>query len=530
MLQRQTQTAAFWRDQFEVTAEDLDFLFALLLDSQSPKLLSSLSEALIEEYVRKENAKIETELTKGDVYTPQGQFKKGQTLVFPALDFKVAKVTGVRKGHNPEHGEFDVMSVQFEKSKDETEFAFNLATPHVLNQTNGQSLLSNESLLSAEEIYELYQDEIEECMLAAFEDSDRSSEFVEVNNNWMLSDMLTEVNSGHLNITEAMIDMAAKPLESRELLAELDLDSNANEAMQVLSLNHALSKDERFDMVGSGEKSLWFLRRLEPSEALEIPLLLRPTQPTYNRGLLSVELLQLEWELDDEWGESSLSSELPSIVPSTNFTLVYPHRRSGTLPINGRTRSFFPIGERGRSIVDIIDGRWGTRMTGWVVHEGRYVTGLAKWMESHALPVGAQITLERTNNPNEVVIDYRTRRAKREWTRVATADLDKMKLTFESSKVQIACEYDENLIVSENESGPIGQLCVLLNQNRVELPQIVSDLMPELAKLNPNGTVHVKTVYSAANMLRRCPPGPVFFSLISNRKFVDVGGGFFALG
>jgi len=294
--------------------------------------------------------------------------------------------------------------------------------------------------------------------------------------------MLTEVNDGHMNITEALIEMSGKPLEPSELLAELDLDSNANESMQVLSLNHALSQDKRFDMVGSNEKSLWFLRRLEPSEALDTPILLRPTQPTYNRGLLSVELLQLEWEIDDEWGESSLSSELPAIVPSTNFTLIYPHRRSGTLPINGRTRSFFPVGESGRSTIDIIDGRWGTHMTGWVVHEGRYVTGLAKWMEDHALPVGAQITLERTNNPSEVVIDFRTRRAKREWSRVATADLDKMRLNFELNKVQIACEYDENLIVSENDPGAIGQLCVLLNKNRVELTQIVADLVPELAQ------------------------------------------------
>lgn len=529
MLQRQTQTAAFWRDQFEVSAEDLDFLYNLLLDSQSPQRLSALSEAVIQEYIRKENSKIETELTKGDVYIPQGQFKAGQTLVFPALDFRVANVTDVRSGHNPEHGEFDVISVEFTDTKDAREFATNLKTPHVLNQTNGQNLLNNESLLSSEEIYELYRDEIDECMLAAFEDSDRSEEFVEVNNNWMLADMLTNVNDGHINIAEAMIEMAAKPLSPRELLAELDLDSNANESMQVLSLNHAMSQDDRFDMVGSGDTPLWFLRRLEPSEALETPILLRPTQPTYNRGLLSVELLQIEWELDDEWGESSLSSELPAIVPSTNFVLIYPHRRSGTLPINGRTRSFFPYGESGRSTVDIIDGRWGTRMTGWVVHEGRYVTGLAKWMEDHALPVGAQITLERTNNANEVVIDYRTRRAKREWSRMATADLDNMRLNFEPSKIQIACDFDENLIVSENDPGSIGQLCVLLNQNRVELTQIVADLMPELSKLNPNGTVHVKTVYSAANMLRRCAPGPVFYSLISNRKFVDVGGGFFAI-
>jgi hypothetical protein len=54
-------------------------------------------------------------------------------------------------------------------------------------------------------------------------------------------------------------------------------------------------------------------------------------------------------------------------------------------------------------------------------------------------------------------------------------------------------------------------------------------LVPELVALNPQGTVHAKTVYSAANMLRRCAPGPVFFALISNRKFRDVGGGNFAL-
>ena len=68
-----------------------------------------------------------------------------------------------------------------------------------------------------------------------------------------------------------------------------------------------------------------------------------PSIPEYNRSILSVELLQIEWELDDEWGESTLSSELPSVVPSTTLNLIYPHRRVGTLPLNGRTRSFFPV-------------------------------------------------------------------------------------------------------------------------------------------------------------------------------------------
>lgn len=529
MLQRQTQTASFWRDEFEVKPEDLDFIYNLLIDNQSPQKLDELAKVLIGEYLRKENAKIDTELSKGEVYQPQASFKIGQTLVFPAKDFAVGEVTETRGGHNPEHGDFVVIKVHFPETEMNQEFASSLTSPHILNQTNGEGALGDEGLMTTEEIYELYQGEISDAILFALEEGPRSNDFVDVNGYWLLADMLTEIHVGHLNIAEALIDVAAEPIPSAKIIAELDLKSSVVESMQVLSLNHALSQDERFDMVGTDDEFLWFLRRLEPVEALDVPILLRPTQPTYNRSLLSVELLQIEWELDDEWGESSLSSELPSIVPTTTLTLCYPHRRCGTLPLNGRTRSFFPQNKLGRSAVTLIDGRWGNRMQGWVVHESRYVTGLAKWMEEHAIPVGSQITLERTSKPNEIVVDYRTRRAKREWSRMATADLESLKLHFEMSKVQVACEYDEALIVSESDPGPIGQLRVLLNQNRVELTRIVEDLMPELTKLNPQGTVHVKTVYSATNMLRRSAPGPVFYALISNRKFRDLGNGFFGM-
>lgn len=435
----------------------------------------------------------------------------------------------IREGKNPEHGFFDVLMVEFAGLHQKREFAAGLQTPHHLNETNGSNILSDSTLLSAEEIYDLYQAEIDESLLFALEESDRSDDFVEVGGNWLLSDMLAEIHVGHLNIAEAVIEVAGKPLEIKQLLSELDLDTNTTEAMQILSLNHALEQDNRFDLVGTERGFVWFLKRLEPPEAVDIPIILRPTQPIYNRALLSVELLQIEWELDDEWGESSLSSELPAIVPSTGLTLTYPHRQAGTIPLNGRTRNFFPVSQSSRSLVTLLDGRWGTRMTGWVVYEGRYVTGLSKWMEDHALPVGASITLERTNNQNEIVVDFRTRRPKREWARIATPDLSQQILRFEMNKVPISCEYDEHLIVAESESRSINQLRLMLNQNRVELTRIVEDLVPELTKLNPQGTVHVKTVYSAANMLRRCAPGPVFYAMISNRKFRDVGSGYFAL-
>jgi hypothetical protein len=531
VLQRPTQTAAFWRDHFEVTADDAEFLYQLLLEGQKPMRLEELASALITEYLRRENARIEQELGKGALYIPKQRYKVGQTVVFTSMEFAVGEVVDVRPGQNPEHGEFEVIKVQFGDKQKPREFAAALQSPHRLNQVNGDRLLHDDALLSAEEIYRLYQSDIEESLLFALEESDRSDSFVCVDGAWLLADMLAEVHIGHLNIAEAMIEMNAKPLSAHQLLGEVDLDSNVSATMRITSLNYALGKDERFARLNDSNGVLWFLRRMEPAEVQSVPMALRYRPVSYNRALLSVEMLQLEWELDDEWGESSLSTAVPSVVPSTSLMLIYPHRRHGTLPLSGRTRSFFPQAENGVTPVTLVDGRWGARYEGWVVHEGRYVAGLAKWMEDHQIPVGAYITIERSQSQasNEVVVDFRTRRPKREWARIAQPDLDKVVLNFEMNKVQVACEYDEMMIVAEQNPDALDELAQLVQQRGIDVSQIVAQVTPELIKLNPQGTVHAKSVYSAVNMILRTPPGPVFFALLSNRRFRDVGNGMFAL-
>ncbi|MCB0108046.1 MAG: hypothetical protein KDE53_19120, partial [Caldilineaceae bacterium] len=295
MLQRQTQTATFWRDQFDVQNDDIEFLYNLLLDTQGPLTLAQLATALIEEYLRQEEAKIRSELSKGAVYMPKEQFAVGQKVVFPALDFTVGEVIGVRDGQNPEFGDFKVIKVQFEEGQ--REFASSLAR-HRLNQGNGNNMLDEDALLSAVEIYSLYQEEINDSLLYALEEGDRHQDFVEVDNAWLLADMLADIHVGYLNIAEAMIEVQAKPLKTSQLLTEVDLDGTMNPVMRTISLDHALSNDSRFDRVTSNGESLWFLRRLEPEPVLSTPSLLRYSPIPYNRALLSVELLQIEWELD----------------------------------------------------------------------------------------------------------------------------------------------------------------------------------------------------------------------------------------
>jgi hypothetical protein len=117
---------------------------------------------------------------------------------------------------------------------------------------------------------------------------------------------------------------------------------------------------------------------------------------------------------------------------------------------------------------------------------------------------------------------------KREWARFARVEPNPNRLRFEMNKVQVTCEYDEYLIVAAEEVEPIDALASGLT-DEVALNQTVEQVVLELTKLSPQGTVHAKTVYSAVNMVRRSPPGPIFYALISNRNFQDVGNGYFAL-
>ena len=291
MLQRPTQTAAFWRDQFEVTADDTEFLYQLILEKQQPIPLETLATALIEEYLRRENIRIAQELSKGAIYMPQQRYKAGEHVVFPALEFAVGEVLQVRPGQNPEHGDFEVIQVRFGEQQKLREFASHLQSPHRLNQLDSERMLRDRALLSAAEIYQLYQTEIEESLLFALEEGPRQAAFVEVNNAWLLADLLAEVPVGQLNIAEALIEMQGRPLSVDQLLEEVEVDHNVSHAMRVTSLNHALGQDARFAPLNTRTGSLWFLRRLEPAEVQATPLLLRYRPTPYNRSLLSVQML-----------------------------------------------------------------------------------------------------------------------------------------------------------------------------------------------------------------------------------------------
>jgi hypothetical protein len=524
VIQRKTQTPEYW-NTFTLTQADAEFLQNLLLDAEQPITLEALAVALVTERCRREDAELRSEFGRGSLYQPKKSFKVGEKVIFPSLDFRLGEVIDLRPGQNPEYGEFDVVTVDFGPDRRQRSFASRLAAPHKLNAEMPDLLASADTRTPAELLSGVaaHVPALLEAQLS------QQPEFASFENRWLSRSLLADIHVGHLNITEAAIEMRSAPVETKALLAELELPAEIKPEVQAFSLNSALAADARFDQVGAGEQRAWFLRRIEPIEALQMPEPLRYAAIDYARNAVPHDLLQTEWELDDEWSDD-MPVEPASIranLPSTTLLLIHPHLISGTLPLNKHTRPFFPRGYGERTIVTLIDGRWGQRFTGWVVHGGRYVAGLRPWFEQHKLPAGAYIVLERRDNSGEIVVDFKPKRMRREWMR--KAQVVDGRLDIQLRKGEVACEYDEQMIIGDERPEELAKLRASVEFARLPLNDVVYEVFSDLAGLSQTGSVHAKTVYSAVNLVRRCPPAPIFATIAVDSRIQSIGDGLYRL-
>jgi len=521
VIQRRTQTASYWQEELSIGPKDISYLYGLILDAAEPFGLPSLVKALIERHCRQEEELIQAELDKGRVYQPSDKYEVGEPIIFPVFDYALATVVGTRKGRNPEYGEFTVVQVEFEEDGEVREFASQLQGEHRLNRDDGnQDVATPADLMDAEQLYDLYGEVAGENLLTALKDH---SEFIEVRGEWFLKDLLAEVDLGRRNIAEALIEIKSMPLPPAEIVPQLDLPKEIPEEIRTFSVNYALAEDARFDNVGDGGRDIWYLRRLTPGEVVDPPERLIVDDVPYDRREIAEELLLIEREIDDEGsGEEVMGPSRP--LYRTTISLIYPHWRCGTLPLTVRTRGLFPESENHHTPVILVDGQSGDKMQGWVVHGEAFVYGLADWYERYELPVGAFIKLERTRDPRVINVDFEARRLKRLWGKVAVAQ--GTNLVFQVRKLPVSCEYDDQLTIAEDNSRMIDRLWDRVHTRGDGLLQIMLRVMPELIKLSPQATVHAKAIYSAVNVLKRVPPGPIFALLSTEPCFVAMGGGY----
>ena len=234
------------------------------------------------------------------------------------------------------------------------------------------------------------------------------------------------------------------------------------------------------------------------------------------RGLLA--------EIDDEATDPADVPEEDPDVDKVTIVLNYPHWRVGTLPLTPQTQSLFPISYYNPVLFEFVDGRTGDTFPGWVVLNSKYVFGLGEWYQKNKLPVGAYIDIKRTDDPTRVIVDYQAARNQRDWIRMATVVNDR--LTFQMNKEVISCKYDELMIIGDANQAEIDRLWLNTEEKETPIYNLLCHLFPELSKLNPQSTVHAKTLYSAINVMRRASPGLVFQELTRHACFIPMNHGY----
>ncbi len=504
----------YW-EEYELEGEDISFLYDYLLENETPLSSEELMPILINQRIGREMVHLEKQRLGGnEIYLPKDTYKIGDKLVFPAFDWQKGEVVGNRAGENPAQGKFDVIQVKFENG-DEREFAAGIED-HLLNvppEADQADSLNTESVIKA------YRNTLVDRIELGLNGQD---DFVQIAGRWFLRALLVDVNTGHLNLAEAVLDInEGGPLATAELIKEVDLPDDVNPHLIEFSLDHALQEDPRFDEVGPAGIISWFLKSLEPESVRDTPLYLRYTPIEYDPASLTDDMVALEESLDDELTPWNNDRSYP--VEDVEVRLIFPHWRAGTLPLSERVMPLFPTAyEAPRIRFTLVDGKSGERFPGWVVREQRYVSGLKAWYGKNGLIPGGVVYIKPGKEPGEVIVETKSSRSTKDWMRTILVGSDG-ELVFATLKQIISSDFNARMAIMVPDIEPVDAVWEKNQHKPPPFEQIVVNTIRELTKLNPQGHVHATELYAAVNLVRRCPPGPLFALLETRPWFVHVG-------
>lgn len=506
----------YW-ETLELRKDDIECLYNHLLEIETPLSPQELIKVLIQNRIeREQEAAKQQRSAGGQPYLPKNEYKVGDKIAFPAQKWQVGKVVHLRDASTLLEDTFQVIEVEFDDGV-KREYATGLEN-HKLNIPEEKNI--DDPLLNLETILKTNGSYLNKKLVETLQEND---DFVYIAGRWFPQALIVDVNMGNLNLAEAVLDMAnGGPMGTPDIISQVELPGGVNEKLAEFSLDLALQNDPRFDEVGPVGEVAWYLRRLEPPEVLETPIYLRYSEIEFNRSQLTDQMIQMEKRLDDEL--SSLEDDTVSPVTDYSVNLIFPHWRSGTLPLSPRLAQLFPTAhETPRVRFMLVDGETGNRFPGWVVRFEKYVYGLSEWYEEKGIMPGGKVILQRGDNPGEVVVNSETHRAAKEWVRTALIGADGG-VVYATLKQTVMTTFDDWMMIAmPSDIIALDQAWMDRENSPLPFEQVVVDTLRELAKLNPQSHVHIAELYSAVNVIYRCPPGPIMSLLLSRPWFVHVG-------
>ncbi|MEW6405023.1 MAG: hypothetical protein AB1649_24775 [Chloroflexota bacterium] len=500
----------YWTS-IQITPQDVENLHTYLFERETPLTAQDLTGAFIEARIQRERAAAESKRnTRAKVFQPKEQYQIGDDLIFSAFDWQTGRVTDMRAGANPALGPFDVLTVALETGEQRL-FAANLST-HGLN--DAPITPPEDEALDMDFILREYGVSVQNKLEAALAADEG---LVRIAGRWFPRALLIDINQGHLNLAEAVLDMAGgEPLRTEGLMKDLELPSGVNPRLIEFSLNLALQEDSRFDEVGPAGEVLWCLRRLEPDFVREVPTWLRYHEIEHDREDMTTAMVALESQLDDELSPLQPNEENISTV---TISLIYPHLRAGTLPMSTRARKLFPTAyESPRVRFTLVDGKTKQRIPAWVVRENGYVYGLREWYKAHQLIPGSLVQVRRGDKPGEVIVEAKTQRSAKDWIRTVMVGTDGG-MVFAMLKQPITAEFNDRMTIFVPDFKALDPVW----EKRQSFEELAVSVMRELSKSNPQGHVHAQELYAGVNLVRRVPPAPLFALLATRPMFKHVG-------
>lgn len=503
----------YW-ENLEIQDDDLEYLYNHLLDKETPLTSRELAEVLIKERIKAETEAIERKIGDGATYLPKEHYNVGDNLRFPAFQWELGKVTNTRTGVNPEVPPFEVIEVEFNK-KTKRSFAAGLED-HALNAP--VTLDSSDPSIAFENVYSEYGNAIEEKLTEKFKSV---PDLVKIAGAWFPRSLLVDINVGHLNLAEAVLEVAnGGPLPAKTILEQIDLPTDVNLKLTEFSLNLALQEDSRFDEVGPSGETLWFLQRLEPDSVQNPPFHLRYQAPAIRTEISIGETAALNTLVFDELeAESDRSTQTNDITVS----LIYPHWRSGTIPLSNSIARLFPSAyEAPRVNFQFVDEETGKHYSGWVVRPHHYVYGLKEWYQEKNLIPGSLFVIKQGKKPGEVLVQALKKRPTKDWIRTVLVGKDGG-IVFTMLKQQISNEIDDRMAIMVPDPESIDKLWEQTGKARGTIENTILMLMRELIKLSPQGHVHAQELYAGVNIIRRCPPSVILQVLANHPQVSHLG-------
>ena len=510
----------YWQD-FAISQKDIENIYNLLLEKAVPLPASEILDFLINDRIKQELDSFQKQKTsQGNIYLPKDDFKVGDSLVFPALNLEKGKIKSIRDGNNPDYQDLKVIEVEFESGKSKS-FASHLEK-HPLNQIldipeNDPNL---DPVLVKENFSDILTQRLDEALIL-------NEGLVKIAGNWFPRSLVVDVNIGHLNLSEAVLEEAnGGPSSTADLMKQVELNANADQKLLEFSFDLALQEDGRFDEVGPTGETLWFLKELEPQDVKEVPLYLKYSPKEYSTEGLEEFMGMFEGNLYDELE----SLEIPSQQSDkASISLSFPHLRSGTLPISKSLNKMFPSAyEAPRVKFTFYAPQENERFSGWVVRANKYIYGLDKWYQKNDLMPGSLVTVEKSKTPGEIIIKFEKSRQNKEWLKTVLVGSDQG-FVFAMLKHPITASFNERMAVAIPDMNALDELWKNHIFEKESIEKTIIRVMRELAKLNPQRQVHAQELYAALNIFRRCPPSLVLFHLLKSDQVAHLGDLYFRI-